>query len=491
LSGADRFVEGTIRLDGTGKERETISISEVLLPSLTRSSIKSHSHGEPILILTLDVTDYSHFLGFVNPEAVSGTSKGRVFRISVIRKGNTGEWTISVKEFSEKSNRSSGIFSSFFGFGTAPPVPRFGASPTTEAMGNIAALGDERDGVVALSLGAVEPDGVDVWVLSASGVSVWRVSTHLAHASSISSLPATEKLMCKADALIGVQEKLLEFYGLADDGLETTEDMYAEGPAVGINLTGGLPMQMERRERQILALGAELLDIVLVRKKTSLVDPREPSSTPARDGDEMETETDEIQEELTPVLLVAFTVPVSRKKDSGGIRWNASSTTSRKTSKRKERSYATIECHFIGVEGLAGNRSTHLKDVEPTLRFGKPSILPYSDAGKPLGVTGLRRGVGMGVSVGSAPGSDPGWFAPRMTVLQATVTVSPQQNYDENAETQPVSELMWGEKTVTIFATLFEGGMVLSSVGMSADPLLQKIICSKYGQMDRSKIISS
>lgn len=363
-----------------------------------------------------------------------------------------------------KANKPASLFGGLFSFGSSTPsLPRFGSGSPT--VGNIPTLDtEESDGIIGLTMGAVEPDGVDVWILTSSSLAIWRLSDTLVSSASNNSASGSERLVCKADAISGVQDKLLELYGFGADGDEAAEDMYTEGPEAGVSLAGGLPMQMERRERRLLALGVELLDIALVRSKLSSVDPREPSPPGSRDENDMDTEPESDEEELTPVLLVAYNAPSSRYGDSGGISWRSSGVpTTKKTPKRRERSYATIACQFVGVEGLSGNKSGPINGV-PTLKFSKPSPLPYSDGGKPRGitVTGAGRGVSIGFGVGGAPGAKQGWFGPKLAVLQTTVS---QEIRPEGNDIDP-AEIQWKEKAITVLASIFEGGIVISTNGM-------------------------
>jgi len=353
--------------------------------------------------------------------------------------------------------KSGGIFSGLFGFGSSPTVSR----PGNGQLENIAKLEGDDDNITAVVMGAAEADGVDVWVLSTSGLAVWRVSDNMAQSSSNSALSGSERLVCKVDALSGVQEKLLELYGLADDGRETAGDMYAEGPEVGLSMAGGLPMQMERRERRILALGAELLDVTLVKTKIRSVDPREPSTET-----DVEMETVDGVEELMPVILVGYSVPTGYQADSGGISWQSSGASHKKGSKRQERAYATIACRFVGADQLAGSQSNPIQSIGPSLRFEAPSLLPYSDLVNPRtsGAAAVSPGVSIGFGVSKSPGSKEGWFAPRLASFQATVARASSSGEDDSDD-EPETPKQAPTRSITLLAATFEGGMVFSTNG--------------------------
>jgi hypothetical protein len=350
-----------------------------------------------------------------------------------------------------KASKPVGLFGGLFSFGTTPSLPRFGSGGAT--VGNIPTLDtEESDGIIAITMGAVKADGVDVWILTSSSLAIWRLSDSLVSNNSVS---GSEQLICKVEAISGVQDKLLELLGLEDEATSGAES--------GASMAGGLPLQMEHKEDRLLALGVELLDVALVKSKPNPVDPREPSPPGSRDENDMETESGEIEEELTPILLVAYNAPPTRYDDSGGISWRSSGVpTTKKSHKRRERSYATIECQFIGVEDLSGSQNSPLGGA-PTLRFSKPNTLPYSDGGKPRGITitGAGRGVSVGFGVGGAPGAKQGWFGPKLAVLQTTVF----QEVPSDVEDGDPVDAQWTEKSVTVLTSIFEGGMVISTNG--------------------------
>ncbi|CCA67372.1 hypothetical protein PIIN_01203 [Serendipita indica DSM 11827] len=434
LAGGDRFIEAKLPI----YKRESISAAEGLLPTLTHPKNR-------------------YTQGLTNPEVVAGTSSGRLFRISVIRKGD-GDWSISFKEIVVKPQRTSSILSNLFGFGSTPPVPLFNASSSNASKASPAAAipADSGDGIMSLALGGLEDDGVDVWALSATNLAVWRLTDSLAHAST-SSVPTVERLICKADMLTAVQDKLLEFYGMEETSEETGADVYSEAPDTDVNLAGSLPMQMERRERRILALGVELLDIILVRMKVNPVDPREPSDDGSRDDEEMQTDDRLGGEELVPVILVSFYAPSSAQGPSS-ISWRGPNTESGSNPRREERSYATMVCRFVGAQGISGTQPDSVKLQEPILRFEKPVVLPYSDVGRPKGMTvsGLGRGVNLGVEVTGAHGSKQGWFAPKMLAFHTGL--------EREADDQDDSHFVTQSKPMILLAVLFKGGMVFSAL---------------------------
>ena len=309
---------------------------------------------------------------------------------------------------------------------------------------------------MSFALGGLEDNGVDVWALSATNLVVWHLTDNLAHTST-SSVPTVERLICKADVLTGVQDKLLEFYGMEDASEETGVDIDSDSADADVNLAGGLPMQMERRERRILALGVELLDIVLVRMKTTPVDPREPSDDGSRDDEEMQTDDRLGGEELVPILLLSFYAPSTGIGDS--ISWRASGAEANSAMKREQRSYATMVCRFVGVQEISGTRPDSIKLQEPVLRFDEPVLLPYSDVGNPKGMTasGLGRGVNLGVEVSGAHGSKQGWFAPKMLAFHTGLV---RENDDPND-----SHFGMDGKPMIVLAVLFKGGLVFSALG--------------------------
>ena len=409
-----------------------------------------------------------------NPDIIAATSKGSIFRILVSRKGDSGDWSISTRQVQEKLAKSGGLFSGLFGFASSPTVSRFTSVANGGVLEGIAKLGgEEGEHINAIFMGAIEADGVDVWILSSSTLAVWRVSDNLAQPSSAGSVPGTERLICKADAITGVQEKLLDMYALADD---PSGGIYGEGADIGINMAGGLSMQMEARENRILALGVELLDVVLIKSKSRVrpVDPREPSTTPgSRNESDMDAEVAEGKEELRPVLLVSFTEPPSgRSGESGGISWQPSAAPNKRGSKRQERAYATIACNFVGADQLAGSQASPVQSLGPVLTFEKPSLLPYTDRVNPKtsGKSTMSPGVSIGLGVSKSPGAKEGWFAPRLVALQATLPPgSPQEEEDTDDEDQTLTK-QWQDKLITVLVATFEGGMVFMTKGTRLAP---------------------
>lgn len=439
-------------------------------------------------------------VGFMNSEVIVGTSRGRTFRVSALRQSETGEWSLSVKEITLKPTRSGSFFSGLFGFGgsSEPSTPRFGLSSSGNSgngalvsLSGVGGSGIEGDGVVGIAMGNVEPDGIDVWVLTSSSLAVWRISENTP-ATGASGTTGTERLLGAADVLNGIQEKLLEFYKLNDEAdteiLQRDGDMYAEGPEIGLSMAGGLPMLQERRERRLLEFGAEVLDIVLVKSSDAIIDPKEPLLVG------MDASNHRSDEELTPVLLVAYYAPPSRSTESentnvenpAGVALLPAQPVSihpprRKAGKDRERSYMTISCTFVGIEGLAGTRPSPVKLENPVLRYGEPRPLPYSDfsQSRGLSVTGLERGVNVGFGVSGAPGAKAGWFPPKMNVLQAEVAVPPKKNpqgrepsqtirqgssdtEDEEMASRTVGE---NRRNVSVIAVAFEDALILSSIG--------------------------
>jgi hypothetical protein len=389
-----------------------------------------------------------------------GTSKGRIFRIAVSRRADSGDWSIAAKQIHEKPVRSAGLFSGLFGFGSSAR-PKHAVRESVGKLG-----GDDDENIRALAMGAVEVDGVDVWVLDGSNLSIWRVSDNLAQSSSNSNVPGVECLIFKADAISGIQEKLLELYGLMDDAVGPTGNMYAEGPDVGLNMAGGLPRQMDRREANILAMGVELLDLVLVnsKRRTRPVDPREPSTTPGSRGeDDMETETAEEVEEVTPVILVGYTVPAGHG-DGGGISWQSAAAPNKKGSRRRERSYATIACRVVGVDQLAGGQASPTQPHGPILTFETPSLLPYSDLVNPRAISTVSPGVSIGLGSSRTSYGKEGWFAPRLVALQATAAKTLSlEDADSNYDDDEGTFQQWQEMSITVLVATFEGGMVFST----------------------------
>jgi hypothetical protein len=389
----------------------------------------------------------------------------------VSRRADSGDWSISSKQIHEKPVKSVGLFSGLFGFGSSAR-PRHAVRESAGKLG-----GDDDENISAVAMGAVEADGVDVWVLDSSSLSIWRVSDNLAQSSSNSNVAGVERLICKADAISGIQEKLLELYGLIDDAVGPTGDMYAEGPDVGLSMAGGLPRQMDRREANILALGVELLDLVLVKstRRPRPVDPREPSTTPGSRGeDDMETENAENVEEITPVILVGYTVPAGHSGDGGGISWQSAAASNKKGSKRKERSYATISCRVVGADQLAGSQGVPMQSQGPTLTFETPSLLPYSDLVSPRAISTLSPGVSIGFGASRTSDGKEGWFAPRLAALQAIVAkASPLENTDSDEDEETTIQ-QWQEKSITVLVATFEGGMVFSTNGMLSSRYLRR-----------------
>ncbi|KIM24888.1 hypothetical protein M408DRAFT_331557 [Serendipita vermifera MAFF 305830] len=435
LSGADRFVEEKLTLSRKGVTQEMVTMARAVVPS-TRRSLQAAVH----------------------PDIIAGTSKGHLFRIAISRKGDSGDWSISTRQVQEKQVKSGGLLSGLFGF-SSPTVSRFGSGSDT--MAKIG--GDEGENINAVVMGTGEADGVDVWVLSASSLEVWRVSDNIAQSSS-GNVPGTERLVCKADALSAVQEKLLDMYSPEGDA---TGGISAEGE--GLSIAGDLPMEMEARENRILALGVELLDAVLVKSRSHSVDPREPSTMAgSRNESDVEMEAAEDVEELLPVLLVSFTVPPSsRNSDMGGISWQSTAASGKKGHKRQERSYATIACRFVGAEHLAGSQASPIQSLGPSLTFENPQVLPYSDLVNPKtsGRSTASPGVSIGIGVSKTPGAKEGWFAPRLAALQATVSRGTSQEGDDSDDDDQGTEKQWQEKSITVLVAAFEGGMVFATNG--------------------------
>lgn len=458
LAGADRFVEEKLTLNLKGVTAETVTMAKALISSTYNTK---GSQGTAIPYICPTAPDK---LIVMNPDIIASTSKGRIFRILVSRKGDSGDWSISTRQVQEKLAKTGGLFSGLFGFGTSPTVSRFNSVANSGVFEGAGRLEDNDANINAVVMGAVEADGVDVWILSSSNLEVWRVSDNLAESSSGSSVPGTERLICKANALTGVQEKLLELYPVNDD---TSGGISAPGTDTGPGMAGGLSMQTEDMESRILALGVELLDVVLIKAKSRVrpVDPREPSITPgSRNESDTEMEPADGMEELTPVFLVSFTVPPSgRSSDTGGISWQSTAASSKKGPKRQERSYATIACRFVGASHLTGSQASPIQ----SLRFEKPTLLPYSDLvnSKTSGKSTASPGVSIGLGVSKSPGAKEGWFAPRLAALQATVTKGSSQEGDDTDDEDQATEKQWHEKSITVLVATFEGGMVFVTNG--------------------------
>ena len=457
LAGADRFVQQDMTLFGRGKDAESIVRAQPLIPALSLSTNKAGVQGmAPSLRGAMYSSLTSQPTAITNSEIIAGTSKGRIFRIAVSRRGDGGNWSVDIKQIQDRPTKSGGLFSGLFGFGSSTKQEVASARP-----------GDDES-VNSVLMGAVGPDGIDVWVLDSSSLSVWRISDSLS--SSNNNLPGAEKLICKVDAISGIQEKLLGLFNLAGDATESTDHMYAEDLDVGLHMAGGLPRQLERKEALVLALGVELLDLTLVKstRRTISVDPREPSTTPGSREDEMETEMAGEVEELTPVILVSYTVPHGRSGDGGGISWQSAAAPSKKGPKKRERSYATIACRVIGAEQLAGSQPSSVHSVGPTLVFENPSVLPYSDLLAPRNVSTASAGVSIGFGASKRDAKD-GWFAPRLAALQAVVAKAPPPPEDEEGDDDDNDETVqqWQETPVTVLAAIFEGGMVFSANGAS------------------------
>lgn len=428
----------------------------------------------------------------MGPEIIVGTSKGRVFRVFVTRRGEAGEWAISINQVAIRSSKTTGLLSGLFNFG-APALPRFGSGSSSPTIGNIPTLDtEESDSIVGITMGAVQTEGVDAWILTSSSLAVWRVSDARAPLATSNSILGTERLICKAEALSGIQSKLLEMLGVPDDA----DDAPVAGQEDRGSMAGTSPWQMERREKRLLAMGVELLDIALVKSKPNNVDPREPSTAGSRDDDEMDTEAGEDEEELNPVILVAYTPPLSRYGNNGGISWRSRGVPTphdNGQTKRRERLYATIACQFVGVEGLAGNLSGSISGT-PTLRFDEPVPLPYSDGGhvqKSPVAMGLNRGVGLGFGVGGAPGTKQGCFMPRLKVLQTKILkeIRPEGADEQDAD---LVNPFWKEIPVTVLVSIFEGGMVITTNGgFSVAVLTAHMLIVGHFQMDLSETISS
>ncbi|KAG8825218.1 hypothetical protein FRC19_011894 [Serendipita sp. 401] len=381
--------------------------------------------------------------GVVNPEIIAGTSRGRYFRISVIRSGDAGEWSIAFKEVTQKPQRHSGLFSNLFGVAS-----RFGIASNASMSEPVAptAIGNEAGIVVSLAISATEPDALDVWFTTSSSLSVWRVSDNLTHASSSNSLPTTEKLLCSVDARTGIEEKLLDMHGLG----ERNEDEMYTGDAA--RLAGSLPMEMQQREERALALAVKILDIKLINTKTSPVDPREPSSTPGeRDDNQMETESNQGLDQLTALLLICYNAPVAQTNDLP-VLWKS------EKQKPAEKSYATVACRIISTNA-SENPSRRINSQDFSLSIDGITPLPYSDSGGPDGteMSDLNRGVNL--AVGSGGWTFPGWFFPKMAVVQTTAA-RPSQGSAENDLVSPQFE----GGVLTLLITAFHGGVVFSDL---------------------------
>ncbi|KAG8805801.1 hypothetical protein FRC17_005325, partial [Serendipita sp. 399] len=432
---------GAARLNEKGR---VFAKSEVITASF-------HENLPPDMVKSLGVG------GIVNPEAVVGTSSGRYFRISVVRSGDAGEWSITFKEINERPQRISGLFSNLFGrFGIA-------SSPSKTEQTLPVAAGTNSDGVVNLVISATASDALDVWFTTSSSISVWRFSDNLTHTSSNSSLPTVEKLLCKVDARTGIEEKLLDIYGLGD---KSAEDMYTEDDASGeVGLAGSLPMQLQLREERALALAVKILDIKLIDSKTGSVDPREPSSTPGeRDDDRMETEASQGLDQFTAILLISYNAPETQT-NALPVMWQS------ERRKPAEKSYATVTCRIV-TPNMPDNSSRRPNAQDFGLSVDSISPLPYSDAGGPDGaeMSDYYRGVNLPIGSGGTHGAIPGWFFPKMTIVQTTVN-RPIARSGENEPPSPQFE----DGTLTLLVIAFHGGVVFSDLdGTFKDHLFLK-----------------
>lgn len=247
------------------------------------------------------------------PEVIAGTSRGRLFRITIGRSSENGQWSINFKEIGGRPARN-GMFS-IFGFGST----------------SIFGTGVDGDGVVGMALGAQEKDGRDLWVLSANNLAVWRISD----------AGGSERLICEADVVAGIQGRVLAKY------TEEEEEEEKE-------LAGAISVGVAGYAKRALALELEVLDIVLVQ--STVVDPRSPGS---REGSVMEE--DDLESEWTPVLLFSFLPPAEHQNGSVNF-WGPNEEGKRAG---RERLYGTIPCYFVGVEDLSGGFliDTHLPNI--------------------------------------------------------------------------------------------------------------------------------